>query len=97
VADYPYDKSLVGSALGTIILFVVGFGSFYGYICWYQSEFLPLEIRAAGSAIAVSACWIANLVVSVAYLTQLESLGASPELCFRVLLLAGDKFVPRHA
>jgi SP family myo-inositol transporter-like MFS transporter 13 len=45
VADYPYDKSLVGSALGTIILFVVGFGSFYGYICWYQSEFLPLEIR----------------------------------------------------
>jgi SP family myo-inositol transporter-like MFS transporter 13 len=77
VADYPYDKSLVGSALGTIILFVVGFGSFYGYICWYQSEFLPLEIRAAGSAIAVSACWIANLVVSVAYLTQLESLGAS--------------------
>lgn len=43
---------------------------------WYQSELLALEIRAAGSAIATTSCWIANLVVSVVFLTQLESLGA---------------------
>jgi SP family myo-inositol transporter-like MFS transporter 13 len=43
---------------------------------WYQSEYLALEIRAGGSAIATTACWVANLVISVAYLSQLNSLGA---------------------
>lgn len=68
---------LVGSVLGSIICFVIPFGLTYSHIVWYQSEYLALEIRAAGSAISTTACWVANLVVSVAYLTQLNSLGAS--------------------
>ncbi|AFR95267.1 MFS transporter, SP family, solute carrier family 2 (myo-inositol transporter), member 13 [Cryptococcus neoformans C23] len=75
--DYQYSTPLVGSVLGSIVLFVIPFGLTYSHIIWYQSEFLPLEIRAAGSAISTTACWLANLVVSVAYLTQLEKLGAT--------------------
>ncbi|OWZ76245.1 MFS transporter, SP family, solute carrier family 2 (myo-inositol transporter), member 13 [Cryptococcus neoformans Bt85] len=77
VAGGEYSRALVGSVLGALIVFVSGMGYSYGYICWYQSEFLALEIRAAGSSIAVTCCWLANLVISVAYLTQLKSLGAT--------------------
>lgn len=77
IENYPYDIRLVGSTLGGIILFCVFMGLTYGHVVWYQSEYLALEIRAAGSAIATASCWLANLVVSVAYLTQLKSLGAS--------------------
>ncbi|WVO22870.1 uncharacterized protein IAS62_004213 [Cryptococcus decagattii] len=75
--DYQYPTALVGSVLGSIVLFVIPFGLTYSHIIWYQSEFLPLEIRAAGSAISTTCCWLANLIVSVAYLTQLEKLGAT--------------------
>ena len=46
----------------------------YSHLGWYQSEFLALEIRAMGSAVATTAVWISNLTVSVAFLTQLETL-----------------------
>jgi SP family myo-inositol transporter-like MFS transporter 13 len=59
------------------MFFTISFGLTYSHIVWYQSEFLALEIRAGGSAIATTACWLANLVVSVAYLTPLNSLGAT--------------------
>ena len=74
---FTYSNALVGSVLGAILVFSISFGLTYSHIVWYQSEFLALEIRAAGSAVATTSCWIANLVVSVAYLTQLENLGAA--------------------
>jgi SP family myo-inositol transporter-like MFS transporter 13 len=55
----------------------MAFGLTFSHIVWYQSEFLALEIRAAGSAIATASCWAANLVVTVAYLSQLTALGAA--------------------
>jgi len=76
LADYVYPKALVGSVLAAILVFSCCFGFSYSFLVWYQSEFLALEIRAAGSAIATTSCWLANLVVSVAYLTQLKTLGA---------------------
>lgn len=75
VSGYDYDQSLAGSLIGAIAFFVVGYGFSYSHLGWYQSEFLALEIRAIGSAISTCWVWIANLVVSVAYLTQLETLG----------------------
>lgn len=72
---YVYPTAYVGSVLGSILLFTACYGLSYSHIIWYQSEFLALEIRAAGSAIATTSCWVANLIVSVAFLTQLESLG----------------------
>jgi SP family myo-inositol transporter-like MFS transporter 13 len=77
VEGYEYSKALTGSVLGAIIFFTMSFGLTYSHIVWYQSEFLALEIRAAGSAISTTACWLANLVVSVTYLSELETLGAA--------------------
>jgi SP family myo-inositol transporter-like MFS transporter 13 len=75
VADYVYDKGLAGALIGAIAFFVVGYGSSYSHLSWYQSEFLALEIRAVGSAISTVTIWLANLVISVSFLTQLESIG----------------------
>jgi SP family myo-inositol transporter-like MFS transporter 13 len=77
VKDVEYSMGLVGSVLRAIVLFTGSFGITYSHIVWYQSEFLALEIRAAGSAIATGSCWVANLVVSVTYLTELETLTAA--------------------
>ncbi|KAF7168734.1 hypothetical protein CNMCM5623_001640 [Aspergillus felis] len=60
-----------------IVIFVSGFGSTYAHLCWYQSEYLALEIRAAGSAISTTASFSANLVVAVSFLTELEQLTPS--------------------
>ncbi|WRT69342.1 uncharacterized protein IL334_006326 [Kwoniella shivajii] len=77
VEGFAYSNGIVGSVLGAILLFTACFGLTYSHIVWYQSEFLALEIRALGSSIATTCCWLANLVVSVCYLTQLKSLGAT--------------------
>jgi SP family myo-inositol transporter-like MFS transporter 13 len=74
VAGAEYDRGLAGSLIGAIAFFVVGYGISYSHLGWYQSEFLALEIRAMGSSIATTAVWLSNLTVSVAFLTQLESL-----------------------
>ncbi|WRT69341.1 uncharacterized protein IL334_006325 [Kwoniella shivajii] len=72
--SYVYDKTAVGIVIGGIVLFTAGFGMTYSHLAWYQSEFLALEIRASGSAIATTTCWIANLIVSVSFLSELETL-----------------------
>lgn len=77
IKGFDYSPALVGSVLGAIVLFTCSFGLTYSHIVWYQSEFLALEIRAAGSAISTASCWIANLVVSVTYLSELETLTAT--------------------
>lgn len=75
VEGYGYDRSLAGSLIGAIAFFVVGYGCSYSHLSWYQSEFLALEIRAVGSSISTVCIWLANLVISVSFLTQLESIG----------------------
>jgi len=75
VEGFAYDSSLAGALIGAIALFVVGYGCSYSHLSWYQSEFLALEIRAVGSAISTVVIWLANLVISVSFLTQLESIG----------------------
>ncbi|KAH8661185.1 putative myo-inositol transporter 2 [Ilyonectria robusta] len=84
--DYKYSQKLVGLVIAGIVIFVTGFGSTYAHLCWYQSEYLALEIRAAGSAISTTASFTANLVVSVSYLSELETMTPSGTyglyLCF---------------
>jgi len=67
---YPYPQLNVGLVIAGIVIFVVGFGSTYAHLCWYQSEYLALEIRAVGSAISTTASFTANLIVAVTFLTQ---------------------------
>ncbi|KAJ5798368.1 uncharacterized protein N7503_007664 [Penicillium pulvis] len=77
VDGYPYSQTDVGLVIAGIVIFVSGFGSTYAHLCWYQSEYLALEIRAAGSAISTTASFSANLVVAVSFLTELENLTPS--------------------
>ncbi|WVF72568.1 hypothetical protein IAT40_007385 [Kwoniella sp. CBS 6097] len=72
--SFTYSTLHVGVVIGGIVIFVIGYGMSYSHLSWYQSEFLALEIRAAGSAIAATTCWVANLIVSVSYLSELETL-----------------------
>lgn len=67
---YPYSQTLVGLVIAGIVIFVVGFGSTYAHLCWYQSEYLALEIRAQGSAISTVLSFTANLVVAVSFLSE---------------------------
>ena len=73
-AAVTYEMKYVGNVLGALILFTCSFGLTYSHIVWYQSEFLALEIRAAGSAIATTYCWLANLVVSISFLSMLNTM-----------------------
>jgi SP family myo-inositol transporter-like MFS transporter 13 len=69
-SGYEYPQKMVGLVIAGIVIFVVGFGSTYAHLCWYQSEYLTLEIRAAGSAISTVASFSANLVVFVTFLSE---------------------------
>ncbi|KAK5082624.1 Myo-inositol transporter 3C [Exophiala xenobiotica] len=86
---YVYPQKLVGMVIAGIVVFVVGFGSTYAHLCWYQSEYLALEIRAAGSAISTTASFSANLIVAVTFLTELENLTPAGTyglyLCFIII------------
>ncbi|KAJ6090415.1 hypothetical protein N7486_009230 [Penicillium sp. IBT 16267x] len=77
VDGYPYSQKDVGLVIAGILIFVSGFGSTYAHLCWYQSEYLALEIRAAGSAISTTASFSANLIVAVSFLTELKQLTPS--------------------
>lgn len=70
VEGYQYPQKLVGLVIAGIVIFVTGFGSTYAHLCWYQSEYLALEIRAAGSAVSTTASFTANLVVAVSFLSE---------------------------
>lgn len=70
VEGYQYSQTMVGLVIAGIVIFVTGFGSTYAHLCWYQSEYLALEIRAAGSAISTTASFTANLVVAVSFLSE---------------------------
>lgn len=67
---HVYDQKLVGLVIAGIVIFVVGFGSTYAHLVWYQSEYLALEIRAQGSSISTVSSFTANLVVAVTFLTE---------------------------
>lgn len=71
---YSYSQKNVGLVIAGIVVFCAGFGSTYAHLCWYQSEYLALEIRAIGSAISTTASFSANLVVAITFLSQLTAL-----------------------
>ncbi|KAI5476111.1 MFS transporter, SP family, solute carrier family 2 (myo-inositol transporter), member 13 [Pseudohyphozyma bogoriensis] len=77
VEGAPYPQSIAGCLIGGIVFFVACFGISLSFIPWYQSEFLALEIRAAGSAVSSTALWLSNLVISVSYLSMLNNMTPS--------------------
>ncbi|THZ17469.1 hypothetical protein D6C91_05908 [Aureobasidium pullulans] len=89
VDGHTYPQKDVILVITGIVIFVTGFGSTYAHLCWYQSEYLALEIRAAGSAISTTASFTANLVVAVSFLSELQTLTPSGTyglyLCFIII------------
>ena len=75
--SYSYDTTNVGIVIGGIVFYVAGFGLTYSHLVWYQAEYLALEVRSMGSGVATTVCWIANLIVSVSYLSELETMTPS--------------------
>jgi len=70
--------SLAGIALVSMMVYVGSFAYSLGPILWLLlSEIFPLEARGLGMSICTLGNWLANLVVSLFFLTMVEALGGS--------------------
>ncbi|HEX8806606.1 MAG TPA: sugar porter family MFS transporter [Candidatus Aquilonibacter sp.] len=70
--------SLATIALVSMMLYVGSFAYSLGPIVWLLiSEIFPLEARGLGMSICTLGNWLANLVVSLFFLTMVQALGAS--------------------
>ena len=70
--------SLAGIALVSMMLYVGSFAYSLGPIVWLLiSEIFPLEARGLGMSICTLGNWLANLAVSLFFLTMVQALGIS--------------------
>lgn len=61
-----------------LLLYIVAFAIGLGPVYWLlSSEVFPTRLRGTGSSVATSVNWLANLVVSITFLTLITSLGQS--------------------
>ena len=74
MAPVPGMRLLMGASM---LLFVAAFAFSAGPLAWLLcAEILPLRGREFGMACSTCANWIANMLVSITFLTGLEVLGA---------------------
>lgn len=63
-------------ATGSLMLYVTSFAVSLGPVFWLiVSEIYPLAVRARAMSLAVAVSWVANLAVSMTFLTLTESIG----------------------
>jgi sugar porter (SP) family MFS transporter len=85
---WAFSTDHAGGVLGTItiagLMFYVGCFAFsLGPIVWLLiSEIYPLRVRGRGMAIATFANWLANFIVSLYFLTMINSWGSSATFGF---------------
>ena len=71
------DANLAGIATGSLMVYVGSFAYSLGPIVWLLiSEIFPLEARGLGMSICTLGNWLANLAVSLFFLTMVAALGA---------------------
>ena len=59
-------------------LYIAAFALSFGPIFWLMSaEIFPTRVRAVGSSISTFANWVANLLVSVTFLSLVNGIGQS--------------------
>ncbi len=76
-AQSHLQGSLAAIALVSMMLYVGSFAYSLGPIVWLLiSEIFPLEARGLGMSICTLGNWLANLVVSLFFLTMVQALGA---------------------
>jgi SP family galactose:H+ symporter-like MFS transporter len=74
--------------LMTLIIYIFAFAISMGPVFWLMSaEIFPTRVRAAGSSICCFSNWVANLLVSLTFLSLLRLLGSS--LTFGLYALMG--------
>jgi SP family galactose:H+ symporter-like MFS transporter len=70
--------SLATIALVSLMVYVGSFAYSLGPILWLLiSEIFPLQVRGLGMSICTLSNWLANLVVSLFFLSMVQALGAS--------------------
>ena len=76
-AQSQMQGSLAGVALGSMMLYVGSFAYSLGPIVWLLiSEIFPLPARGLGMSICTLSNWVANLIVSLFFLTLVDAFGA---------------------
>ena len=64
--------------LFVLSLYIAAFALSFGAIFWLMSaEIFPTRVRAVGSAVSTFANWVANLLVSVTFLSLVNAIGQS--------------------
>ena len=70
--------SLASIALVSLMVYVGSFAYSLGPILWLLiSEIFPLQVRGLGMSICTLSNWVANLMVSLFFLSMVQALGAS--------------------
>lgn len=73
-----HGKSFATVAVVTLMCYVAMFAISLGPIFWLLiAEIYPLKIRGSAEGVAAGANWAANFVVSLTFLTLVETIGAS--------------------
>lgn len=67
-----------GLTLGMLMLYIVAFAIGMGPVFWVMSaELFPTQVRATGASISTLSNWVANLLVSVTFLSLINAIGIS--------------------
>ena len=73
---FPTFAALRWVAVASMIIYIASFAMSLGPIMWLIiSEIFPLNIRGVGASLAISASWGFNMLVSLTFLTLIQSVG----------------------
>ncbi|CDS09806.1 hypothetical protein LRAMOSA02483 [Lichtheimia ramosa] len=69
------DTAITAMLILFLIIYVAGYALGLGYAPWViQSEVFPIALRGKGNGVATAVNWICNLVVSITYLSMINSM-----------------------
>ena len=88
---------VIWTMIASLFAFVATYASSIGCIFWIViAEIYPLHVRGLAMGVASSANWVANLLITMTFLSLLESLGPSNTfLCYDFVCLLSFVFCYR--
>jgi sugar porter (SP) family MFS transporter len=92
---FPELSMLRWVTMGSMIFYIACFAMSLGPIMWLViSEIFPLEIRGLGISVAVSSCWLFNMLVALTLLSLMDIFGISGTFwIYAALCVLGVLFV----